>query len=78
VPPALDTLSFVNYNGKQIAPSYLTHTLAKIVKQAGLERVRFHDLRHIFASLALLQGVMPKVISEPEPPQNFLTNLQDY
>ncbi|MQY81043.1 MAG: tyrosine-type recombinase/integrase [Dehalococcoidia bacterium] len=27
-------------------------------------RVRFHDLRHTFASLALLRGAKPKVISE--------------
>jgi len=35
-----------------------------IVKRAGLEHVRFHDLRHTFASLALLRGAKPKVISE--------------
>ncbi len=27
-------------------------------------RVRIHDLRHTFASLALLRGAKPKVISE--------------
>ncbi|MFC1944729.1 tyrosine-type recombinase/integrase [Chloroflexota bacterium] len=31
---------------------------------AGLGRVRFHDLRHTFASLALLRGAKPKVVSE--------------
>ena len=30
----------------------------------GLESVRFHDLRHSFASPALLRGVSPKLISE--------------
>ena len=34
------------------------------MKRAGLEHVRFHDLRHTFASLALLRGAKPKVISE--------------
>ena len=29
-----------------------------------LGRVRFHDLRHTFASLALLRDAKPKVISE--------------
>jgi len=42
----LDDLVFANYEGKPIDPSYLTHTFARIVKQAGLGRVRFHDLRH--------------------------------
>lgn len=32
--------------------------------KAGLEGVRFHDLRHTFASLMLLRGAKPKVISE--------------
>ena len=31
---------------------------------AGLTGVRFHDLRHTFASLMLLRGAKPKVISE--------------
>ena len=29
-----------------------------------MENVRFHDLRHTFASLTLLRGAMPKVINE--------------
>ncbi len=29
-----------------------------------VKRGRFHDLRHTFASLALLRGAKPKVISE--------------
>ena len=32
--------------------------------RVGLEGVRFHDLRHTFASLMLLRGSKPKVISE--------------
>jgi integrase len=63
-PLSLDDLVFTNHEGKPVDPSYLTHTFAKIVKQAGLEGVRFHDLRHTFASLALLRGAKPKVISE--------------
>ena len=34
------------------------------VKVCNLDRVRFHDLRHTFASLALLRGAKTKVISE--------------
>jgi integrase len=32
--------------------------------RAGLKGVRFHDLRHTFASLMFLRGTKPKVISE--------------
>jgi integrase len=42
----------------------LSHDFARIVKRAGLKGVRFHDLRHTFASLMLLRGAKPKVISE--------------
>ena len=42
----------------------LSQNFARIVKRAGLENVRFHDLRHTFAILMLLRGARPKVISE--------------
>ncbi|MFC2040549.1 site-specific integrase [Chloroflexota bacterium] len=64
VPLGLDDLVFANHDGKPVDPSTLTHNLGRIVKQVGLGRVRFHDLRHTFASLALLRGAKPKVISE--------------
>ena len=41
----------------------MPQNFARIAKRAGLENVRFHDLRHTFASLMLLQGAKPKVIS---------------
>jgi len=60
----LDDLVFAHVEGKPIDPSVLTHNFARIVKRTGLENVRFHDLRHTFASLMLLRGAKPKVISE--------------
>jgi len=50
--------------GKPIDPGVLSYNFAKIVRRAGLENVRFHDLRHTFASLMLLRGAKPKIISE--------------
>jgi len=63
-PLTLDSLVFANVEGKPIDPSVLSHSFAKIVERARLENVRFHDLRHTFASLMLLRGAKPKVISE--------------
>lgn len=60
----LDSLVFANVDGKPIDPCVLTHAFSKICKKARLENVRFHDLRHTFASLMLLRGAKPKVISE--------------
>ncbi len=61
---SLDGLVFANHEGKPIDPGVLTHNFARIAKRAGLQGVRFHDLRHTFASLMLLRGAKPKVISE--------------
>ena len=63
-PLSLDSLVFASVEGKPIDPSVLSHDFARVVKRAGLEGVRFHDLRHTFASLMLLRGAKPKVISE--------------
>jgi integrase len=60
----LDSLVFAYPDGKPLDPSILSHDFAKIAKEAGLENVRFHDQRHTFASLMLLRGAKPKVISE--------------
>ena len=62
--PRPDDLVFANVEGKPVDPGVLSHNFARIVKRAGLENVRFHDLRHTFASLMLLRGAKPKVISE--------------
>ena len=56
-------LVFANAVGKPIHPNRLREAWARIGVQAGL-RLRFHDLRHIHASLLLQQGVHPKVVSE--------------
>lgn len=61
---SLDDLVFSNHECKPIDSSMLSHEFARIVNRARLENVRFHDLRHTFASLALLRGAKPKVISE--------------
>ena len=60
----LDSLVFANVEGKPIDPGVLSHAFGRIARQAGLEGVRFHDLRHTFASLMLMKGAKPKVISE--------------
>jgi integrase len=60
----LDDLVFGSVEGKPIDPGVLSHSFARIAKRAGLNNMRFHDLRHSFASLMLLRGAKPKVICE--------------
>jgi integrase len=38
--------------------------MASVLAKAELPHVRFHDLRHAHATLMLLQGVHPKIVSE--------------
>ena len=62
--PRPDDLVFADVEGEPFDPGVLSHNFARIVMRAGLENIRFHDLRHTFASLMLLRGAKPKVISE--------------
>ena len=59
-----DDLVFGNVDGTPIDPGTLTHNFARIARRAGLPSTRFHDLRHTFASLMLLAGIHPKIVSE--------------
>ena len=46
-----------------MSPGSVLHMLHRVLKRAGLTRVRFHDLRHTFATLALQNGVDVKTVS---------------
>ena len=46
-----------------VAPSSAYHRLKVILKNAGLPDIRFHDLRHTFATHALTSGVDAKTLS---------------
>ncbi len=59
-----DDLVFGNVDATPIDPGTLTHNFARIARRAGLPGTRFHDLRHTFASLMLLAGIHPKIVSE--------------
>ena len=48
---------------KPVAPSSAYHRLKVILKNAGLPDIRFHDLRHTFATHALTSGVDAKTLS---------------
>lgn len=57
-------LVFCAFDGRPIHPSNLSKWFAKLVARAGVPRIRFHDLRHTHATLALAAGIHPKVVSE--------------
>jgi len=57
-------LVFATALGTPLRQSDVRSVWLRIVSAAGLERVRFHDLRHAHATLMLQQGVHPKIVSE--------------
>jgi integrase len=50
-------LIFSSGIGTGMDGSYIAHQFGKIIKDAGLRRVRFHDLRHGCAALLIHEGV---------------------
>ena len=46
-----------------LAPATASHRLSKILTHAGCKKVRFHDLRHVFATNALEHGMDVKTLS---------------
>ena len=56
---------FANTIGRPIqATNLIRRSFVRLLKQAGLPRIRFHDLRHTAATLLLAQGVHAKVVSD--------------
>lgn len=51
-------------DGAPVNPGTLSARWALFCRRQELPAIRFHDLRHAHATLMLLQGVHPKVVSE--------------
>jgi integrase len=51
-------------DGRPMRTDVVSSAFRALVKDAHLPRVRFHDLRHGFATQLLASGVHPKVVSE--------------
>lgn len=49
--------------GEMYHPDSVVNLHKKLLKDAGLEHIRFHDLRHTFATMALQNGVDVKTVS---------------
>ena len=58
-----DNLVFTYEDGSNVSTRTVYNNFKAIVSRMGIKEVRFHDLRHTFATLALQNGVDVKTVS---------------
>jgi integrase len=63
VTPTEDWL-FTYDDGQPIRPDYVNQALERIALAAGVRKIRVHDLRHTYTSLARRAGVELEIVSE--------------
>jgi integrase len=59
-----EDLVFAREDGRCLYPDWFGRRFERLAKDAQVPPIRFHDLRHTFATLALAAGVHAKVVSE--------------
>lgn len=59
-----DRFVFLKPDFVAVRPDYLSERFLLISSHLGLPRIRFHDLRHTYATIALATGVPINVVSE--------------
>ena len=69
---------FVDEMGNLYRPNYVSQNFQTILSNAGLRKIRFHDLRHSCASLLLANGVGLKEIQEWLGHSTFSTTADIY
>jgi integrase len=57
-------LAFTDEVGRPVRPEWFSKEFGRVVAASGVPRIRLHDVRHTYATLALKAGVHPKVVSE--------------
>jgi len=55
---------FTSTIGTPVEPRNAARSFKRVLQRAGLAELRFHDLRHSFATLLLMQGIPPRVVME--------------
>jgi integrase len=69
---------FTNGDGHPIHPHALYQTFQRIVHNANVPTLRFHDLRHTHGSLLIKEGIPVKVVSERLGHAHIAHTIQTY
>jgi len=56
-------LVFCREDGRPLDPDGVSQGFGRLVRRAGQPAIRFHDLRHTFATLSLKAGIPTEVVS---------------
>lgn len=73
-----DGLVFTHLDGRWYHPERFSREFDRAVERHGLDRIRLHDLRHTWATLALEAGVHVKVVSERLGHSSIVVTLDTY
>jgi integrase len=57
-------LVFSRKDGEHLNRDMIKHPFERVMKAAGLHRIRIHDMRHSFASQLVMAGVPLKAVAE--------------
>jgi integrase len=71
-------LVFCHPDGTMVHPERFSRGFLETVQKIGLPRIRLHDLRHGWATLALQAGIHPKVVQERLGHANIGITLNTY
>jgi integrase len=69
---------FARENGEPWNPNRITKLFDQVVRTVDVPRIRLHDLRHSWATLALRAGVHPKVVQERLGHANIAITMDTY
>ncbi len=69
---------FLSPQGYRWDDGNLKRACAKCLEASGLRRIRFHDLRHTYASLLIEQGAHPKYIQEQMGHSSIQVTMDTY
>ncbi|MFK7696127.1 tyrosine-type recombinase/integrase [Paenibacillus sp. HJGM_3] len=64
--------------GTPVTPRNLMRTFYRVMKEAKVPKIRFHDLRHTHATLLLMQNVNPKIVADRLGHANVRLTLDTY
>jgi integrase len=73
-----DRWVFTDGNGEPVHPHAVYEAFRRVVHNAGVPAIRFHDLRHTHGSLLIKDGIPVKVVSERLGHANIAFTMQTY